>query len=124
MIGLEELKRVLSLISWWLTTIKSHNAVGFFDINKLAEGVALKLLNEISDYQLENLNYEKINYPGIDLGDKINKIGFQVTSRNDSRKIYDNLEKFAKGPAKIYPNGIRFLIWNTGTGKNLKFPSF
>jgi hypothetical protein len=114
MIGLEELNRVLSLLSWWLMTIKSHNAVGFFDITKVAEGVALKLLNEIYDYQLENLNYEKSNYPGIDLGDKTNKIGFQVTSRKDSRKIYDNLEKFAKGPAKIYPNGIHFLILNQG----------
>ena len=120
MIGLEELNRVLSLLSWWLMTIKSHNAVGFFDINKVAEGVALKLLNEIYDYQLENLNYEKSNYPGIDLGDNINKIGFQITSRNDSRKIYDNLEKFVKAPAKIYSNGIRFLILSQGKKPRMK----
>ena len=76
--------RVLDLIPLWLSTIKSHNVAGFFDKNKLAEGVALKLLNEIYGYNLENLNYEKNNYPGIDLGDKINKIGFQISTRKDS----------------------------------------
>jgi WD40 repeat protein len=112
MIELTELSRVLSLISWWVDTIKSHNAVNFFDINKVAEGVALKLLNEIYDYQLVNLNYETSNYPGIDLGDNINKIGFQITSRKDSRKIKESLKKFSKGPNRIYSNGIRFLILN------------
>jgi len=79
--------------------------------------VALKLLNEIYDLKLENLNFEKANYPGIDLGDKFNKIGFQITSRSDSRKILESLEKFSKGPNRIYTNGIRFFILN-----NLKKP--
>ena len=112
MIGKQELDRVLFLISWWLSAIKSHNAIGFFDINKIAEGVALKLLNEIYCHQLENLNCEKHNYPGIDLGDKTNKIGFQITSRRDARKIKESLEKFMQRPNIIYPNGIRFLILN------------
>jgi len=62
----------------------------------VAEDLSRSLLNEIYDYQLENLNYEKNNYPGIDLGDKENNIGFQVTSRRDIRKIQDSLEKFKK----------------------------
>jgi len=110
MIGKTELDRVLFLISWWLAAIKSHNAIGFFDINKAAEGVALALLNEIYDFQLVNLNYEKNNYPGIDLGDKTNKIGFQITSRRDAWKIKESLEKFVLGPNETYYNGIRFLI--------------
>jgi hypothetical protein len=110
MIGLEELNRILSLISWWLMTIKSHNAVGFFDINKVAEGFSLKLLNAIYGYSLENLNYNQNNYPGIDLGDEINKIGFQITSRNDARKLQESLKKFSNGASKTYCNGIRFLI--------------
>jgi hypothetical protein len=112
MAGLEDLNRVLFLISWWITTIKSNNAVGFSDINRVAEGVALKLLNEIYGYQLENLNYEKSNYPGIDLGDKKNKIAFQITSRKDIQKIKDNLRKFARGSNETYNNGIYFLILN------------
>lgn len=120
MIGKTELDRVLFLISWWLTAIKSHNAIGFFDINKVAEGVALKLLNEIYDYQLENLNYEKSNYPGIDLGDKARRIGFQITSRRDARKIRESLAKFADGPTKTYSSGICFLILNQEKKPQLK----
>jgi WD40 repeat protein len=110
MIAKTALDRVLFLISWWLAAIKFNNAIGFFDINKVAEGVALKILNEIYDYRLENLNYEKNNYLGIDLGDKTNKIGFQITSRKDARKIQESLGKFVKEPIEIYSNGIRFLI--------------
>ena len=106
----EDFIRVLDLISLWLTKIKSHNAAGFFDINRLAEGVAQKLLNEIYGYDLENLNYDKKHYPGIDLGDKIKKIGIQISTRKDSRKFMDSLRKFANGPNKTYSNGIRFLI--------------
>lgn len=112
MVGLADLNRVSFLIDWWFTTIKSSNAVGFSDINRVAEGVALKLLNEIYGYQLDNLNYEKPNYPGIDLGDKKRKIAFQITARKDTRKIKDNLEKFAKGSSKIYDKDIYFLILN------------
>jgi hypothetical protein len=110
MVAIEELNRVLFLISWWLSAIKSHNAIGFFDINKVAEDVSLRLLNEIYGYQLENLNYERDNYPGIDLGDEINKIGFQITSRKDTQKIQESLEKFIKGPKDKFSNGIYFLI--------------
>ncbi|MCP4156655.1 MAG: SMEK domain-containing protein, partial [bacterium] len=106
----EELNRVLNLISLWLTSIKSHNAVGYFDINKVAEGVALRLLNETYGYCLENLNFQQNNYPGVDLGDKSKKIAFQITSRKDLSKLQDSLEKFTRGPDKIYTGGIRFLI--------------
>ena len=61
----KELDRVLFLISWWLCTFKSQNAI-FFDDNKVVEMMALKMIKEIYDYQLKNLNYEKNNYPGID----------------------------------------------------------
>jgi hypothetical protein len=108
--GEDDLKRVIELITWWVLQVKSNNCVDFFDINRVSEDLALKLLNEIYGYQLENLNYTKANYPGIDLGDKTNKIGFQITSRRDSRKFTESLEKFSKGPHEIYSNGIRFFI--------------
>lgn len=114
MIGQDDLNRVLDLVAWWLSAIKTQNALGFFDINKISEGLASKLLNEIYGYNLENLNHEKNNYPGIDLGDKTNRIGFQISSRMDSRKFMESLEKFAQGPNKSYCNGIRFLILSLG----------
>jgi tetratricopeptide (TPR) repeat protein len=110
MIGLIDLDNVWYLIGWWLNTIKIHNAVGFFNINNIAEGLAQKLLNEIYGYGLENLNYKQINYPGIDLGDKDNKIAFQITSRKEIKKIEKDLRTFVKEHKNIYSNGIRFLI--------------
>jgi SpoVK/Ycf46/Vps4 family AAA+-type ATPase len=106
----DDLKRVIELISWWVTQVKLNNCIDFFDINRVSEDLALKLLNEIYGYHLENLNYTKANYPGIDLGDKTNKIGFQITSRRDTRKFKESLERFSKGPHEIYSNGIRFFI--------------
>jgi hypothetical protein len=106
----DDLKRVIELITWWVLQVKSNNCVDFFDINRVSEDLALKILNETYGYHLENLNYTKANYPGIDLGDRINKIGFQITSRRDSKKFKESLEKFSKGPHEIYSNGIRFFI--------------
>jgi hypothetical protein len=80
----EEIKQVIELMTWWVSKIKTNNYIEFYDINKVAEDLALKLLNEIFGLQLVNLNIEKSNYPGIDLGDKINKVAYQITSRNDS----------------------------------------
>jgi hypothetical protein len=104
------LNRVVVLLSRWLAKIQSNNAVSFSDINRVSEDIARNLLNEIYGYQLANLNYEKSNYPGIDLGDKHNKIAFQITARTDTKKIKESLEKFIKGPKDIYSKGIRFLI--------------
>ena len=114
----EEIKWVIELMSLWVMKIKTSNYLDFYDINRVAEGLALKLLNEIYGLQLKNLNEEKSNYPGIDLGDEINKIAFQVTSRCDSRKIQESLEAFIKEDKKIYANGIRFLILNENKPKS------
>ncbi len=108
----DEIDRVIKLVSLWVTEIKANNYLDFYDINKVAEDLAVKLLNEIYNLQLINLNEEKPNYPGIDLGDKINKIAFQVTSRSDPGKIQESLETFVKKDKTIYSNGIRFLILN------------
>ncbi|MCP4151232.1 MAG: SMEK domain-containing protein [bacterium] len=109
----EEIERISELLARWLARVRILNKMGLFHINIHAENIAVKLLNEIYDYNLENLNKEKSNFAGIDLGDKVTKIAFQVTSRKDVKKIKDNLKTFAEGDLKnIYSNGIRFLILN------------
>lgn len=75
-----ELQNVLDSFSLWITTIKSHNAVNFRDINQLAEGLPAKLLNEIYGLKLEHLSNTQPNLPEIDLGDRIIKIAFQITA--------------------------------------------
>ncbi|UCH95259.1 MAG: toll/interleukin-1 receptor domain-containing protein [Candidatus Aminicenantes bacterium] len=107
----EDFQRIKRLISRWITEIRLHNAVDFYDINRVSEDIARQLLNKIYNYNMSNLNDdEQRNYPGIDLGDKKNKISFQITSRSDAIKIKDCLQKFKEKGAEKYSNGIRFLI--------------
>ncbi len=61
----EQIKRVIELITRWVTKISANNYIDFYNINKVSEDLALKLLNEIYGYHLENLNYEKANYPAL-----------------------------------------------------------
>ncbi|MDA3789186.1 MAG: SMEK domain-containing protein [Desulfobacula sp.] len=114
-----EIQHVIELISRWITQVRLSSALTFYDINKISEDFACKLLNEIYDYELVNLNIEKRNFPGIDLGDKSRSlIAFQVSSRTDGEKIRGTLRTFVeKGYDKIFTKGVRFLVLNQETIK-------
>lgn len=108
----KEFLEVRRYFTTWITEVVLANTTGYFNINKISEGTALSLLNLIFDVDLRDLNQEKSNYPGIDLGDdKRALIAFQITSRSDSTKLLSCLETFRdKGYKESFPNGIRFLI--------------
>jgi len=105
-------QRICELLSRWKAKIETNKAMNFYDINLVAEDVAAKLLNWIFDLELENLNEKQKNFPGIDLGDTKNEIAFQVTSRNDAKKIKESLEKFMNGPNQKFSKGMKFFIIN------------
>lgn len=71
--------------------IKSNNNLN--DESVYAENFVCELLNLCYDYKLHNLNEEKSNFPGIDLGDEANKLGIQVTMQSTSEKVNKTLEK-------------------------------
>ncbi len=106
----KEFHHIRRLISRWASEIRLNNAFNYYDINILGEDIAKDLLSIIYNYNLVNLNEKQKNYPGIDLGDEKEKICFQITSRNDVRKIKEGLEKFKQNGAEIYTRGIRFFI--------------
>jgi len=109
----KELDEIRRLITRWVAEITLSDAGSYFDINKIAEGISQQLLNLVYDYNLVDLNEERINYPGIDLGDRKAGIAFQVTARTDLAKIRDSLDKYVKyGLDKDFPAGVRFLILN------------
>jgi len=113
----EEIKRVNHLIAWWLSKIQLNDYADLFDINKIAEDLSLMLLNTIYGYKLVNLNYEKRDISGIDLGDKDVGIAFSVTSRTDVQKIEKDLKTFVDEHKDTYTNGIRFLILSPEVSK-------
>ncbi|WP_316816625.1 SMEK domain-containing protein [Pedobacter nyackensis] len=108
----------------WVTEVVLANTTGYFNINKISEGTALSLLNLIFDFELRDLNKQKVNYPGIDLGDDEKAmVAFQVTSQTDNTKVLSSLKTFQDKKFKDrFPNGIRFLIINNkkNVRKNVK----
>ncbi|MFP7657355.1 SMEK domain-containing protein [Chryseobacterium proteolyticum] len=110
----EDFLHVRRYLSNWVTEVVLSNASGYFDINRISEGFSLRLLNLIFNHSLIDLNLEKVNYPGIDLGDSENsKVAFQITSQTSSSKIISSLKTFRKENfIEVFPNGIRFLIIN------------
>ena len=111
----KQVEDVIARISWWVTTIALSNKISYQDINKQSESFALELLNLIYDLKMLDLNDEKTNFPGLDIGDATAKIAFQITSRTDTAKVIGTLGKVIKYKhEQRFPNGIRFLILRDG----------
>jgi WD40 repeat protein/energy-coupling factor transporter ATP-binding protein EcfA2 len=107
---MRELDRIDDMLAHWTSKIKGKNKKGMTDINKRSENAAKQLLNLIYGYKLINLNDERPDYPGIDLGDRTNKIAFQITSKISLRKIKKDLQTLEKADIDYYTNGIFFLF--------------
>ena len=58
---------------------------------------------------LQNLNVTRNNFPDLDLGDKKNKIAYQITSQKTSAKINETLSKIT-GEAESEYEIIRVFI--------------
>ncbi len=82
--------------------LNTRSSLGLYDLNKYCENFVRDLLNIIYDYNLENLNEYRSNEPGLDLGDSISKVAFQVTSEKTSAKINATLEKITKEQTEKY----------------------
>ena len=79
--------------------------LGLTDLNKYLEDFFKFILNDCLKINLVNYNEERCNAPGLDLIDKTNNIGFQITSTKTSTKINNTLEavlKQSNPPKNIY----------------------
>lgn len=82
--------------------VKSRSGLQLFDLNRYLEDFFKDILNIVYGYKLINLNEERSNNPGLDLGDEATRVGFQITSTKSSDKINKTLEK-AVGQIGKYP---------------------
>lgn len=113
-----QINYIIDKLSHLCSYVQLCNKMNYTDINSISEGFIRCLLNILYDMNLVNLNVEKINYPGIDLGDFENRIGVQVTSRQDSKKIIDTYKKInnknnaveGKSIADIFNQRIIFFV--------------
>lgn len=107
----EIIKEIIDILSREELNIQSQCKIGLFDDNKYWENVIKYLLNTICGYELKNLNQEKFNYPGIDLGDKGIGLGIQISETKTSAKIQKSLDKIFENKVYIeYPNFKMFIL--------------
>ncbi|BCL91500.1 SMEK domain-containing protein [Ralstonia pseudosolanacearum] len=81
--------------------VKSRAGLQLFDLNRYLEDFFKDILNIVYGYKLINLNEERSNNPGLDLGDEVAKVAFQVTSTKSSGKVNETLKKAAKQAGKF-----------------------
>jgi hypothetical protein len=89
--------------------VSTRARLGLTDLNKYAEDFFKTVLNHLLSLSLTNLNDERSNAPGLDLGDNGNGIAFQVTSQRTSAKVNETLAKLSLEQIATYPK-IRVLI--------------
>lgn len=108
----EIIKEIIDLINHEKANIQSQCQIGLFDDNKYWEGIIKYLMNSAYGYSLVNLNVEKINYPGIDLGDRESGLGIQVTETRTSPKLVNSLDKVLNN--EVYREFPRFKMFVLG----------
>jgi hypothetical protein len=89
--------------------VSTRGRLGLTDLNKHAEDFFKTVLNHLLSLSLTNLNDERSNAPGLDLGDEGNEIAFQVTAERTSTKVNETLAKLSHEQIAAYPR-IRVLI--------------
>ncbi len=90
----KSLNRIIELLSIFRYELEHKNAAGLFDFNSLAEDVLLPIFKDaFGHYFLRNLNKERRNFAGIDLGDPQDRVAFQITSDPSLSKVRETLLK-------------------------------
>lgn len=85
-------KKIARMLSQWVSNIEGLQALGMLDQNRVAEDHLVPLLRAVYGWRsLKNLNEEQENFPGLDLGDKVARVGVQVSSTRTSDKVKKTL---------------------------------
>ncbi|MGN5650888.1 SMEK domain-containing protein [Bacillus sp. Brlt_9] len=93
-------------------TLEIRGKLSLFDLHKYCEDFSKHLLNLMYGYNLENLNEQNFNEPGMDLGDKVQKVAIQVTTNKSSAKINETLDKMTDEQKETYE---KFIVLILGT---------
>jgi SMEK domain len=81
------------LLSWFVSEVEANSAMSHADISDASATFLLELFRELFDLPtLRNLNAEKANFPGIDLGDDATGKAFQITADGSLKKVVKTLK--------------------------------
>ena len=84
-------EEIVEMLNNFKSEVQTFSALGLLNINKHSENFLKRILNLTYNYELENLNKGKSNFPGLDLGDTGDSVAFQITATKKSDKIDDTL---------------------------------
>lgn len=76
--------------------VSTRCQLGLTDLNRYLEDFFKDYLNEALSLSLVNLNDERSNEPGLDLGDEMSSVAFQVTSTKTAQKVNKTLKRTSK----------------------------
>jgi hypothetical protein len=95
--------------------VESRAGLQLYDLNRYLEDFFKDIFNIVYGYKLINLNEERSNNPGLDLGDESAKVAFQITSTKTSEKINKTLEKAAGQIGKFPTIFVLILVEKQGS---------
>ena len=78
--------------------VEARAGLQLLDLNRYIEDFFKDVLNIVLGYNLKNLNEQRSNNPGLDLGDEANGVAYQITSTKSSAKVNGTLEAICKHP--------------------------
>jgi hypothetical protein len=90
--------------------VETRTKLGLTDLNRHLETFFQHMLNQCLGISLRNLNVDRTNSPGLDLGDESTKIAFQITSTKTSKKVNETLEKITADQLSKYESIRVFII--------------
>ncbi len=90
--------------------VKLRNAMNMTDLTVFAENFLRDVLNATPGADFRNLNKDRSNEPGLDLGDDRNRTGVQVTSTATAAKVNKTLEKITPDQANRFDKIIVLII--------------
>lgn len=90
--------------------VKMRTGCGLTDLPVYAENFVRDILNIVIGAKFENLNKDRSNEPGLDLGDRTMKVGIQVTATANSEKVKNTLKKITPAQAEVYDKVIVLII--------------
>lgn len=104
------LGEIIDELSGVSNEVETRCKLGLTDLNRFLEDFFKDLLNILLDLSLRNLNEDRSNYPGMDLGDEKARIAIQVTSDRSSSKVNDTLRRISEMDGNLYERVIVLVI--------------
>lgn len=90
--------------------VETRCKLGLTDLNLHLENFYKEILSATYGLNLENLNAQRMNTAGLDLGDDASGVAYQVTATKTSQKVNKTLKKITKAQRKTYPAIFVFIV--------------